>query len=102
MLLGHIKYVHEGMKYNCDQCDYTAITNWLLIRHKQHEHEGMKCDKCACKTVAKKNLVRHKQYELEGIKNRPGKFVCNQCSNPFTSSWVQRFHQRSEHEGVFY
>ena len=49
-----------------------------------------------------KNLVRHKQYEHEGIKDKPGKFVCNQCSTPFTSSWGLGLHQRSEHAGVIY
>ena len=62
----------------------------------------MKCDKCEYKTVAKNILLRHKQYENEVIKNRPGKIVCSQRSIPFTSSWVHRFHQRSEHEGVTY
>ena len=90
------------MKYNCDQCDYTAITKRLLIGNKQHEHEEMKCDKCEYKTVAKNILLRHKQFEHEVIKNRYGKIVCSQRSIPFTSSWVHRFHQRSEHEGVTY
>ena len=49
-----------------------------------------------------KNRVRHKQYEHEVINNRPGKIVCSQRSIPFTSSWVHRFHLRSEHEGVTY
>ena len=62
----------------------------------------MKCDKCYYKTVAKKSLVRHKRYEHEGIKYRPGKFVCNQCSTPFTPSWGLRLHKRSEHEGATY
>ena len=97
ILVGHVKSVHEGMKYNSYQCDHTAIQNWLRIRHKQHEHEEMKCDKCEYKTVAKQNLVRHKRYEHEGIQYRSGKFVCNQCSIPFTSSLVQ-FHQCSEHD----
>ena len=82
MLVGHVKSVHKGMKYNCYQCDYTAIQNWLPIRHKQHVDEEMKCEKCECKTVAKKNLVRHKRYEHEGIQYRSIKFVCNQCSIP--------------------
>ena len=102
MLVGHVKAVHEGITYNCDQCDYTAIQKRLFIRHKQREHDEMNCDKCEHKTLAKKNLVRHKQYEHEGIKDRPGKFVCNQCSTPFTSSWGLRLHQRSEHEGATY
>ena len=102
MLVGHVKSVHKGMKYNCYQCDYTAIQNWRRIRHKQYKHEEMNCDKCEYKTVAKKNLVRHKRYEHEGIQYRAGMFVCNQFSIPFTSSLVQRFHQRSEHEGVTY
>ena len=100
--VGHVKAVHEGIKYNCDQCDYTAIQKRLSIIHKQYEHEEMKCDKCEYKKVAKNILLRHKQYEHEVIKNRPGKIVCSQRSIPFTSSWVHRFHQRSEHEGVTY
>ena len=46
----HKKVQHEGSHFivtsdNCYQCDYTAIQNWLPIRHKQHVHEEMKCDK---------------------------------------------------------
>ena len=101
-LAGHVQAVHEGIKYNCDQCDYTAIPKRLFIRHKQHEHEDMKCDKCEHKMVGKKNLLRNKLFKHKGIKYRPGKFVCNQCSTPFTSSRGLRLHQRSEHEGVTY
>ena len=50
--------------------------------------------------VAKKNLV--KLYEHEGIQYRSGKFICNQCSIPFTFSRVRKLYQRSEHEGVTY
>ena len=70
----------------------------LYIRNKQHEHEEMKCHKCEHKMVAKKILVRHTLYDHEGIKDRPGKFVCNQCSTPFASWSGLRLHQRSEHE----
>ena len=82
MLVGHVKAVHEGITYNCNQCDYIAIQKRLFIRHKQREHDEMNCDKCESKTVAKKNLVRHKRYEHEGIQYRSIKFVCNQYSIP--------------------
>ena len=54
------------------------------------------------KIPAKKNLLRHMRYDHEGIKDRLGKFGCNQCSMPFSSSLGLKLHQHSEHEGVTY
>ena len=85
MLVGHIKAVYEGIKYNCHQCDFTAQKR-LSIRNKEHILEVTKCDKCEHKRPAKKNLLRHKLYKHEGINDRPFKFVRNHCSMPFTSS----------------
>ena len=86
-LLGMLRLysVHEGITCNCDKCDYTATPERLYIRNFKHEHEEMKCQKCEHKMVAKKILVRHTLYDHEGIKDRPGNFVCNQCSTPFAS-----------------
>ena len=40
--------MHEGKKYPCDACDYLAIFEGSLRKHKQSVHEGMKylCDGC--------------------------------------------------------
>ena len=39
----HIRSVHEGVKYACNQCDYQAsYQNYLTTHHIQSKHEGVK------------------------------------------------------------
>ena len=38
----HIRSVHEGVKYACNQCDYQATQQCSLKRHIQSKHDGVK------------------------------------------------------------
>ena len=40
----HKKTKHEGMKYDCDQCDSSVTTQSYLGIHKQSKHDGVKYD----------------------------------------------------------
>ena len=44
----HKERKHEGIRYPCDQCDYTATQASHLNRHKESKHEGKNysCDQC--------------------------------------------------------
>ena len=44
----HKESQHEGVRYNCDQCDYQAEPKSTLKLHKESKHEGVSycCDKC--------------------------------------------------------
>ena len=45
----HKQSLHEGVKYNCDQCSYQATEHCSLRKHKLSIHEGAKynCDPCS-------------------------------------------------------
>ena len=47
-LIVHIRNIHEGVKFDCDQCDFKAGTPSVLNVHRKAEHEGFtyECDKC--------------------------------------------------------
>ena len=34
--------MHEGIKYNCDQCEYKTTEQGHLRKHKRSIHEGVK------------------------------------------------------------
>ena len=34
----HIKTVHEGVKFPCEECDYKAAQKFTLMRHKKSKH----------------------------------------------------------------
>ena len=59
-LLSHIKSVHEGVNYFCDQCDFKAAERGKLLRHIKSKHEGVKypCDQCGFKAMRKDSLLR--------------------------------------------
>ena len=64
-LLLHIKSIHKGIKYSCNQCDFRATFESNLQRHIKTKHEELKsqwqCDQCEYKTSDSSNLNRHKK-----------------------------------------
>ncbi len=42
------KTKHEGVSYDCDQCDGVFTGKYVLTNHKQSKHEGLKyeCNQC--------------------------------------------------------
>ena len=40
--------MHEGLRFPCDKCEYTASCNGNLRKHIESKHEGVRypCDKC--------------------------------------------------------
>merc|ERR1719383_1282264 len=59
----------EGIKYFCDQCDYTGNSRKKLTQHKKSVHEGVKyyCDHPV-------SLQNHKRSKHEGVR-----YYCDQC-----------------------
>ena len=95
----HIQSKHDGIKYDCDQCDYKATSKLNISRHIQSKHEGIKynCDQCNYKATRKDNLVTHKQSKHEGIK-----YNCDQCDYQAARKDNLVIHKQSVHEGVKY
>ena len=54
-----LELILEGVKYECDKCDYKATAMGSLRRHQEIKHGGMRyeCDRCDYKAT-KKNYVR--------------------------------------------
>ena len=61
----HVKSIHEGVKYPCDQCVYKATSKGDLRTHVKSIHEGVRypCDHCDYKVTHKSNLRAHKEYK---------------------------------------
>ena len=59
----HIKSVHEGVKYDCDQCEKQYTEKGNLTRHVKSTHNSVKhaCDYCQIPFTIKGNLDRHIQ-----------------------------------------
>ena len=54
----HIKSIHKGVKFPCDQCDYKATRTGPLLEHIKSIHEGVKfpCDQCDYKATLKESF----------------------------------------------
>ena len=68
----HIKYRHEGLTFDCDQCDFKGASSGSLSRHTASIHEHRKfycttCDyKCSDSTLLKRHVIsKHKLYACE-------------------------------------
>ena len=67
----HVKTVHEGLRYPCDQCDYQGNSMQSLRKHIQSSHEGIKyeCEHCNKKLATPACVRRHiRSVHLEKIK----------------------------------
>ena len=64
----HIQLVHEGVKYECNQCEYRTATQMNLICHIQSVHEecNYDCNQFEYRATHKVNLACHIQSLHEG------------------------------------
>ena len=58
-LTEHEQSMHQGIKYNCEECGYQASTKSHLTRHKKSIHEEMKynCNSCDYQAKRKSHLT---------------------------------------------
>ena len=68
-LLNHIKSVHQGVKFSCNQCNYKARQKGHLLRHRKSMHEGVKfsCDQCNYDATKKNSLLTHMTLSTPGL-----------------------------------
>ena len=61
---------HEGVKYNCDQCDEEFTEMGNLKRHKLTKHDGIRydCDQCEARFYDQDTLKKHKLTKHEGVR----------------------------------
>ena len=57
----HNSAKHEGIKFQCHQCEYLGTTMFQLRQHTVSIHEGVRypCDQCTHIANSKVSLKRH-------------------------------------------
>ena len=65
----HIKYAYEGVRYDCNHCDYIATRQGNLTTHTKSVHKGDKyeCDQCVFSATHRGNLTRHIESAHKGL-----------------------------------
>ena len=65
----HVGTVH-GIKYPCDQCEFKATKEALLIVHKKkHQKIVYSCNVCSFQTKNKQSLKVHTETLHDGLKH---------------------------------
>ena len=91
-LFHHINIDHEGVKCDCNHCNYQAILQGNLTKHLQLKHKGVKyaCNQCDKKFTQQITLTRHIHSIHEGVK-----YTCDQCGKQYTEEGGLRKHSES-------
>ena len=57
----HVEATHNGVSYNCNQCDYSNKRQDSLKTHVDFVHEGIRypCDQCDYQGVRNSKLAAH-------------------------------------------
>ena len=90
----HTNFVHLGIKYSCDQCEYLGRLGKELTRHVKtvHSKEQIKCP--LCKYVGKTNkcLALHTKIVHSNLK-----FPCDQCKYVAKHDKELKQHKKNRH-----
>ena len=106
----HVRTVHEGLRFPCDMCSYSATRPDKLKLHRERKHlnpsprkvrkskyeEGQEhfCDKCDYKSDKIKNLQAHMvRVHSEQM------FHCDQCEYVGSFKLNLKHHQERMHSG---
>ena len=70
---------HEGIRYPCDQCEYSAGAINDLNRHKGVKHEVIRipCDQCEYSAGQLAHLKRHKKLSMKVLNSHSEQLVNN-------------------------
>ena len=84
----HKEYVHKGLLYDCDQCDYRGIRR-NVISHKMSKHEELQyhCDQCEYKAARASTIKRHRQ-----LRHEDPTYSCDKCEYMGTSQANLNYH----------
>ena len=96
----HIQFVHRGISFDCDQCNYKGYSRFRLKRHILSFHEGVKyyCDQCSYSAGSKENLRKHmKIHEMADQK-----FPCELCDHVASMPLYLKCHMKNKHSGLSY
>ena len=90
----HQKSIHQGMTYNCDQCDQSFTRAGSLQRHEKSVHGGLRfeCTICNKTFTQKSGLDYHKKTVHGGVR-----FECTICKKLFTQKGSLDYHIQCFH-----
>ena len=102
-LAKHVKVQHEGFRYSCEQCDYTAKQLHTLKRHVRVVHlrteaGGKKSSKMAKRKKDCDRKLHSTQGRLKG-RSKMKKFSCDQCEFKTAYRHSLESHTIARHDG---
>uniref|UniRef100_A0A8D8B706 Zinc finger protein 337 n=1 Tax=Culex pipiens TaxID=7175 RepID=A0A8D8B706_CULPI len=87
----HVRMVHEGVKFTCDQCNIQLGSKSSWKRHMRgHSEKGHCCDICQEKCSSHSTLMTHKRRVHE---NSTKNFICVDCGNTYDNGSALRDHR---------
>ena len=94
----HAESKHKGVKYKCNQCEYTG-TKYGLKDHERAKHGGklFVCKLCDYATSYKSALNSHKKAQHEGVS-----FQCDLCDQKFHWRSGLKAHRDTKHSKQLY
>lgn len=90
----HIEGRHEGNTFYCDQCDHSSSSRFTLATHMQNMHSDTvwKCDDCDYKTKQKPNLKKHRDAKHDNIR-----YTCEICMKSLSQKGQLKVHMKKFH-----
>ena len=89
----HKEFIHSGIRYSCNYCDYQAATKWLLKKHKGSSHERIihACYPCNFHTRYLHSIKTNKQTKTIADISQQNEQVWRhlESKHSATSSWTQ-------------
>ena len=88
----HTQTIHDGLRFQCEKCDYQSATNRYLKFHTQSKHDGIgyTCCECDYKATRPHSLKFHMAT----------KFRCEKCDYQSVSKHSLKLHTQSKHDGI--
>ena len=90
----HVRVVHGGKKFQCDQCDFNCLTHGGLYLHQKAVHLGIrfKCNQCNYEGTQEVNLKRHIESKHGTIQ-----YCCKLCNAKTKGLWYIETHLKKVH-----
>ena len=92
----HKKSVHEGLRFNCEECDLSYATRIGLYTHS-YKHKGIlyPCPSCDYKASTSTNLKVHTVGKHDKIR-----FQCDLCSWTGSQKGMMKVHKKMKHSNL--
>ena len=85
--------VHEGVRYDCNQCDYRATQQSNLNSHMKSIHEGIRYE---CNQCNNRATQTHHNFHMRLVHKEM--YDCDQCGYRASSQIYLNTHVNKYHE----